>query len=158
MNYRADVDSQRFSGWSTFGGTRHAGMGGVKNLLLVALIVAGGYWLAHHKLGHERDNGLVGTRTQGFMHESTPSTIVLHLEAGGSALLKMDYTEQGQRMTREVSGQWRCAQNHFSFTFTPGSAPSFLDARNFDGGIVTLDAETLQFKTVARRESRTRVP
>ena len=157
-NWRLDAVSQRFPGWSALGGTRHAGMCGVRNLLLVVLIVAAGYWLTHHKLGHERDDGLVGTWTQGFMHESTPSTMVLHLEAGGSALLKMDYTEQGQRMIREVSGQWRCAQNHFSFTFTPETAPSFLEPKSFDGEITTLDANSLQFKTAARRESWSRVP
>ena len=130
----------------------------MRNLLLVLLIVAAGYWLTHHKLGHERDDDLVGTWTQGFMHESTPSTMALHLEAGGNALLKMDYTEQGQRMTREVSGHSQCAQSHFSFTFTPGTAPSFLEPNSFVGEIVSLDASSLQYKTVGRRESWNRLP
>ena len=133
-------------------------MRGVRNLLLVILIAAAGYWLAHRKLGHERDDGLVGAWTQPFMHESTPGTMVLHLEAGGSATLKTDYVEQGHRLTREVSGHWQCAQSHFSFAFTPGIGPSFIDARNFDGQVVTLDGDTLVFKTVARRESWKRVP
>ena len=82
--------------------------------------------------------------------------MTLELEADGKGSLRLNYVQQGLRMTRDVSGQWQCGQGHFAFTFSPGSAPSFVEAERFAGRIITLDDHQLQFKSPTGIESWSR--
>lgn len=128
----------------------------MRNFLLIVLIAAAGYWYANYHRGLEHANDLAGTWAQDFIHESKPGTMTLQLEADGKGSLRVDYVQQGLRMTRDVPGEWQCAQGHFSFTFNPSTAPPFVEARRFAGRIITLDDRELQFKSPTAIESWSR--
>lgn len=129
----------------------------VRNFLLIVLIAAAGYWFANHHRGHDHADDLAGAWAQEFLRESTPCTMTLSLDVDGNASLRLNYVQNGQPMVRDVSGQWQCAQGHFSFTFTPGAAPAFVEPKRFAGRIITLDDRLLQFKSPTGIESWSRV-
>ena len=130
----------------------------MRNFLLIVLLAAAGYWYANHHRGLDHLDDLTGSWVQEFLRESTPCTMTLHLEADGQGSLQLSYVQQGLRMAQNVPGKWTCGQNHFSFTFTPGTAPAFVEARRFAGRIITLDDRQLQFKSPTGVESWSRVP
>jgi hypothetical protein len=130
----------------------------VRNLFLFALLVAAGYWYAHHNVGLDHASDLAGTWTQEFMREGASGNMTLHLDADGQASLRLDFLQQGLRVSRDVPGHWQCAQNQFTFSFDPGAAPEFLTSKRFGGRIVTLDDRQLQFKSPTAIESWSRVP
>jgi hypothetical protein len=125
----------------------------VRNFLIVVLLVVAGYWYSHHNRGHDHADDLAGTWTQDIIRESTPGKMVLHLDADGTGSLRIEYVQQGMRTSRQVSGQWQCGQGRFSFSFTPGAAPAFVEPQRFEGRIVNLDDRQLQFKSPTAIES-----
>lgn len=130
--------------------------GGVRNFLLILLVAAAGYWYANRHRGLDHAGDLAGTWSREFIRESTPGTMTLHLEADGQGSLRLNYVQQGQRMFRDVPGQWQCAHDHFSFTFSSGPAPEVVEAGRFTGRIVTLDDHQFQFKSSTGIESWSR--
>jgi hypothetical protein len=129
----------------------------VRNFLLIVLIAAAGYWYANHRRGHDHADELAGAWSQEFLRESTPCTMTLSLDADGHGSLRLNYVQNGQRMVRDVSGQWQCGQGQFAFTFAPGAAPPFVEVKRFAGRIITLDDRLLQFKSPTAVESWSRV-
>jgi hypothetical protein len=142
---------------SVASGITYAALGVVRNFLLIMLLAAGGYWFAHQNHGQQYASDLAGAWSQDFIRESTPGTMVLSLEADGGASLRLDYVQQGLRTTREVSGHWTCSHNQFAFSFSPGNAPAFLEAKRFGGRIVNIDAQRFEFKSPTGIESWSRV-
>lgn len=129
----------------------------MRNFLLIVLLAAAGYWYANHHRGLDHADDLAGAWGQEFLRENTPCTMTLRLETDGTGSLRLNYVQQGLRVSRDVSGRWQCAQGHFSFTFGSGTAPEFLEARRFTGRIITLDDRQLQFKSPTGIESWSRV-
>lgn len=129
----------------------------MRNFLLILLIAGAGYWYANQHRGLDHADDLAGAWSREFFRESAPGTMTLNLEADGHGSLRLNYVQQGQRMFREVPGQWQCARGRFSFTFSPGLAPDVVDAGRFSGRIVTIDDHEFQYKSSTGIESWSRV-
>jgi len=127
----------------------------VRNFLLILLVAAAGYWYTNRHRGLDHANDLAGTWSREFIRESTPGTMTLSLEADGAGSLRLNYMQNGLRMFREAAGQWQCAHDHFSFTFS-SATPEVVEAGRFAGRIITLDDHQLQFKSPTGIESWSR--